>query len=94
MTTSTEITAARGRATAAGMSGEDLAWFDRHGWSDADIPPPAPREVDAYQRRETALNLVIAGLGISERGDSLEGKLAAAIGARLADPRDPEEKDD
>jgi hypothetical protein len=33
-------------------------------------------------------------LGISERGESLEGKLAAAIGARLADLRERGEEDD
>jgi len=36
----------------------------------------------------------IAGLGISERGESLEGRLAAALGARLADLRDRGEEED
>jgi hypothetical protein len=94
LTTSTEIKAARSRLTAAGMSGEDLAWFDQHGWNDADIPPPSADEIDAYERREATLNSAIAALGISERGGSLEGKLAAAIGARLADLRDRGEEDE
>lgn len=91
MTYDTTPTAARARLAAAGMSGEDLAWLDKHGWSDADIPPPSPGEIAAYERRESALNSAIAGMGFTERGDSLEGKLAAAIGARLADLRDRDE---
>lgn len=94
MPTSTETTAVHDRLAAAGLGPEDLAWFDNHGWSDADIPPPEPGEVPAYQRRETALNSAIAGLGITERGQSLEGGLAAAIGARLADLRDRDEDAD
>ncbi len=93
MTTLIEMNAARTRVSAAGMRGEDLAWLDRHGWNDADIPPPSTDEIEAYERREATLNLAIAGLGISERGKSLEGKLAAAIGARLADLRDRDEED-
>jgi hypothetical protein len=94
MTTSIEIQAARTRLTAAGMSGEDLAWFDQHGWNDADIPSPSMDESEAYERREATLNSAIAALGISERGGSLEGKLSAAIGARLADLRDRGEEDE
>ena len=93
MTTSIEMNAERSRVTGAGMSGEDLAWLDRHGWNDADIPPPSTDEIEAYERREAALNLAVAGLGISERGESLEGKLAA-IGARLTDLRERGEEDD
>lgn len=93
MTTSIESNAARARLAGAGMSGEDLAWLDRHGWNHADIPPPSTDEIEAYERREATLNSAIAGLGISERGESLEGKLAAAIGARLADLRDRDEED-
>ncbi len=94
MPTSIEMTAARDRLVAEGLSIEDLAWFERYGWSDADIPPPKPNEIAAYQRREAALNSAIAGFGITERGQSLEGKLAAAIGARLADLRDGDEDTD
>jgi hypothetical protein len=94
MTTSIEMTAARSRLAAAGLSAEDFAWFDQHGWNDADIPPPSPNEVAAFERREAALNSAIAGLGITERGQSLEGKLAAAIGARLADLRNRDEDAD
>jgi uncharacterized protein (DUF2267 family) len=52
MTTSIETNAARARLAAAGMSGEDLVWLDRHGWNDADIPPPSTDEIEAYERRE------------------------------------------
>ena len=91
MPTSIETAAARERLAAAGLGPVDLAWFDQHGWNDADIPPPEPNEIAAYERREAALNSAIAGLGITERGRSLEGRLAAAIGARLADLRDRDE---
>ncbi len=94
MPTSIETTAVRGRLAAAGLNAEDLAWFDQHGWNDADIPPPEPNEVPAYERREAALNFAVADLGITERGRSLEGKVAAAIGARLADLRDGDEDTD
>lgn len=94
MTTSIKTDAARTHRTAAGMSGEDLAWLDRHGWNDGNIPPPSTDEIAAYERREAALNSAIAGLGSSERAELLEGKLAAAIGARLADLRDRGEEDD
>jgi hypothetical protein len=93
MTTAIKSNAARARLAAAGMSGEDLAWLDRHGWNDADIPPPATDEIEAYERREAMLNSAIAGFGVSERGESLEGKLAAAIGARLANLRERDEVD-
>ena len=63
MTTSIKTDAARTHLTAAGMSGEDLAWLDRHGWNDGNIPPPSTDEIAAYERREAALNSAIAGLG-------------------------------
>ncbi|MCX7900047.1 MAG: hypothetical protein N2444_08205 [Methylocystis sp.] len=87
------VATARAKLAAAGMSGEDLAWFDTIGWNDAAIPPPTPGEIGAYQRREVELNASIADLSITERGASLQGKLAAAIGARLADLRDWDEQD-
>lgn len=93
MTTSIE-TAARNRLTTAGLTAEDFAWFEQHGWNDADIPPPPPNEIAAYKRREAALNSSIADFGITERGQSLEGRLAAAIGARLANLRDHDEDAD
>lgn len=75
------------------MQDEDLAWLDAHGWSDAAILPVASlSDASACLRRENFLNNAIANLGVTERGESLEGRLAAAIGARQADWR--EQNDD
>ncbi len=57
-------------------------------WRDTKVPPPTPGQVDQYKRREAALNVDIAKLGMLERGSTLQSKLAAAIGARLADMRE------
>ena len=92
--TSTERSAARARLAAAGMTSDDLACLDAWGWSDANIPAPSAGDVAAYERREAALNAAIAGLSVVERGQSREGRLAAAIGARLADLRDRDEDAD
>lgn len=83
--------AMRERLQMAGLSAADVAWFDSFGCEDARVPVPRPDEIGDYRRREAALNAVIAPLTFSERGESLEGRLAAAIGARLADARDPDE---
>ena len=48
----------------------------------------------AYERREKLLNSTLAAETFAERGDSLAGRLAAAIGARLADLRDKADGDD
>ncbi len=87
-----EIACARKRLSSAGMQSEDFSWLEAHGWSDTEIPPIASSsDALAYKRRETLLNDAIANLGVTERGESLEGRLAAAIGARQADWR---ERDD
>ncbi len=83
--------AMRERLQMAGLSAADLAWFDSFGCEDQRVPVPRPEEIDDYRRREAALNAVIAPLTFSERAIAPEGKLAAAIGARLADARDPDE---
>jgi hypothetical protein len=80
-----EIQTLKARLAKFGLTDDDLSWFDRLQWSDANVPAPAPHEVDVYLRREAALNADIAKLGVLERGESLQGRLAAAIGARLAD---------
>ncbi len=61
MPTSIETAAARDATGRRGLGPSDLAWFDQHGWNDADIPPPEPNEIAAYERREAALNSAIAG---------------------------------
>jgi hypothetical protein len=84
----TGIDSLKARLASSGLTREDLAWFDSLQWRDANVPPPASDEVDQYQRREAALNADIVKLGVLEKGMTLQGKLAAAIGARLADLRD------
>ncbi len=82
------------RLKRAGLSAEDLAWFESFGCDDKNVPPPRPEDIADYRRREATLNAGIAGLDFVERGASLEGRLAAAIGARLADARDAAEGED
>ncbi len=94
MANSSDVAAARAKLAAAGMGKDDLDWLDSQGWNDAYIPALSPSEVDAYKRREAALNASIAELSVTERGASLQGRLAAAIGARLADLRDKDEVED
>ena len=77
----------RERLREAGLSPEDFAWFDGFGWDDARVPAPKSDEIADFRRREAALNQA-APAGFTEHGASLEGRLAAAIGARCADARD------
>ncbi|MBB4198624.1 hypothetical protein CCR94_19495 [Rhodoblastus sphagnicola] len=84
----------RERLREAGLTAEDFAWFDSFGWDDARVPAPGSMEVSAFRRRESALNAAVASLSYSERGASLEGRLAAAIGARCADAEDRASGDD
>jgi hypothetical protein len=83
--------AMRERLLMAGLGNADLDWFDSFGCDDSRVPPPRPEEVATYRRREAALNTAIAELSFAERGGSLEGRLAAAIGARVADALDKED---
>jgi hypothetical protein len=87
---SADIESLRQRLAKLGLTGEDLAWFDSLDWQDTNVPPPTSAQVDQYKRREAALNADIAKLGMLEKGSTLQSKLAAAIGARLADLRDAE----
>jgi hypothetical protein len=81
----------RNRLMADGADPSDLAWFDRFGWNDAHVPAARPDDLADYRRRETLLNSSIEGLTFAEKGESPAGRLAAAIGARIADLRDPED---
>jgi hypothetical protein len=83
-----EIDSLRARLAKSGLTGDDLNWFDSLEWRDTNVPPPGPDEVDQYRRREAALNADIANLSVLEKGATLQSKLAATIGARLADLRD------
>lgn len=84
-----QMAEARARLAAAHARADDVAWLEALGWSDAAVPPvgDAGRLAD-YERRETVLNAAIAHLSFPERAESVEGRLAAAIGARIADWRD------
>jgi hypothetical protein len=84
----------RDHLAAAGAGADDLAWFDRIGWSDAQVPAARAGDVADYRRREKLLNDSLAGLTFAERGTSQAGRLAAAIGARIADLRDADDEDE
>lgn len=80
---------------AARLSPADESWFASLGWRDDAVPPIAGEaDYQAYARREAALKAATAHLGFSERGASREGRLAAAIGARMADWREREEEEE
>lgn len=74
-----------------GLTAQDIAWFDALDWDPAAIPPAEPGQVADYRRREAALNAANDGMTFAERGEALAGKLAAAIGARVADATDDDE---
>ncbi len=79
----------RVRAAAAGLGPDDMAWLDGLGWRDSAVPEPrSEADLTDYRRRERALNAAVAHLSFAERAESAEGKLAAAIGARVADWQD------
>ena len=89
-----EIAEARARLLAAGADQTDLDWFDSLGWSDAATPLVRNEaDVAAFRRREQKLSAAVAHLTFAERAASPEGKLAAAIGARIADWQDRDEDD-
>lgn len=89
MTELATLAEARARTAAAGMGPQDMSWLDRLGWKDSAVPEIGGAENFAdYRRREKLLNAAVAHLSFAERADSPEGRLAAAIGARLADWRD------
>lgn len=89
MTDPTQLAQARARVSSRGMNAADIAWADAIGWSAAAVPPVGGAgEAADFERRERALNAAIAHLSFAERGASPEGKLAASIGAALAEWRD------
>jgi hypothetical protein len=77
-----------------GLTPADLAWLDRLEWDPAAIPAAEPGEIADYRRREAALNAANDGLTFAERGEALAGKLAAAIGARVANATDEKDEDE
>lgn len=88
------IDEARARLLAAGATQKDLDWFDSLGWNDAHTPAVASdAEAAEFRRRESILNASVAHLSFPERADSPEGRLAAAIGAQVANWSDRDETD-
>lgn len=81
----------RERLSLAGLTGADIAWLEFFGCDDSRVPKPRASEIPDYRRREAALNASVAALTFAERGQSSEGRLAAAIGARVADAEDEAE---
>ena len=89
------IAEARARLLAAGAGKNDLAWFEGLGWSDAHAPAVRnDADLADFRRREEKLNASVAHLSFAERAASPEGKLAAALGARIADWSDRDDNDD
>lgn len=80
--------AMRERLGLAGLTGADIDWFESFGCDDSRVPKPRADQIADYRRREAALNASIAPLSFAERGESSEGRLAAAIGARIANAED------
>lgn len=86
MSDANAIAEARARLLAAGANKGDLAWLDGLGWSDANAPRVrGEADLAELKRREAMLNASVAHLSFAERAASPEGKLAAALGARIAD---------
>ncbi len=81
----------RERLQLAGFSAADIAWFESFGGDASRVPAPNPDDIAAYRRREAALNAAVAPLSFSERGELPEGRLAAAIGAQVANAQDKDE---
>lgn len=77
---------ARARVGAAGLSDRDVRWLDSIGWADSAVPEvESEGQLADYRRREATLNKAIEHLTFAERAQSPEGRLAAALGARIAD---------
>lgn len=78
----------------AGASAEDIAWFDAFGWRDDAVPPAEAQTLADYRRREAMLNKSIETLTLAERANARAGRLAAALGARIADALDAEDEEE
>ena len=85
----------RVRLLGAGLGQADMRWIDGLNWSDAAVPPIRDEAQFAdYRRREKILNAAVAAVSFAERAASPEGRLAAAIGARVADWRERNDNED
>jgi hypothetical protein len=78
----------------AALTPADARWLESIGWSDAKVPPvETAADAERYARIEKQIAHAIAPLSFAERSDSLEGRLAAELGARLADWREAADDD-
>ena len=89
----TELTL-RDRLVASGAPEADIAWFDQIGWDPARVPPLREQDVMAYRHRIDLLTGLVDSLTFAERGNSDAGRMAAAIGARVADYEDEQDGDE
>ena len=79
----------------AEISAEDAAWLRANGWNDAAVAPIASAaDAARYGRIEAAIGKALKATSFAERAESAEGRLAAALGARLADWRERDETED
>ena len=77
----------------AELSPEDAAWLRQQRWNDAGVPPIAnARDAERYARIEAAIGKATKGATFAERGESAEGRMAAALGAHLANWRERDEQ--
>ena len=84
----------RARAAAAGLTARDLAFLEAIDWDDARVPSATEDTIALYRALEDGLNKAVAHLDIDVRIRLPENRLAAAIGARIADWRERHESAD
>ena len=73
----------------ADLSAEDAAWLRKQGWNDAAVPAiSSAADAERYARIEKAISKATQGASFAKRGESVEGRMAAALGAHLANWRD------
>ena len=91
----TDPSTLRSALTKVGLGSGDLRWLESFSFNDAAVPPvESDPQAEDYERRAKALLAVIQGLSLWEREIHPAGKLAAAIGARVADWRDRQAGED
>lgn len=91
----TSLAETKARIAAAHALPADIGWLDSLGWNDRAVPAiKNAGQLADYERRERVLNQSIAHLSFPERAESPEGRMAAALGARIADWRDKAAGDD
>ncbi|MGL5734157.1 MAG: hypothetical protein ACRCYS_04745 [Beijerinckiaceae bacterium] len=85
----------RSKLEAAGVPLADVRWLERFGFRDDAMPAVADAtEAEAYRKRIASLTASVAALTFPERAASPQSRLAAALGARLADWEDQQAGED